>query len=614
MSAPPYAQENVTVFWEFETTQISNASPSIPIHEVVKNLRDAVRPFGPIKALRAYWDFSGQRPNLRSELSSLSSSGVSLIDCPGNGRKDLAMKIMLVDLIAHAWDTSPPHTFVVITADHDVAYAISTLRMRGYRVVTISPSGTTRDFCAQGSVNLELTRALLGLKQDVGADEFPDDSGAPAEPTTFTQRTSGYPASSTSQYQKARSTFTGTNQHERPSAGFELRDLPTTRPRRDSVFSYDPRKFGIFDMEDIPATSGIGRGSFGLGDRPLFPRSQSRAEAESRSRADSAPPNMFSTGALSAYGGFGEKKHESPNGPSSKGKQRDFPPSEPEDIAPYPGGAFSHMPYSGSVFEPFGETRPPFQSAFSFSPPRSKPEGTRSSSTSSSSSSRDSPFSLVPSPENNAETSTAPTSGDTFAFTHNHQPLQKEEIVIEVVNGPTRKSPQLPSGNPPQTEAAPQISPPISSSANETPQKVAQTSTGPKAETPASVKETPTPVVVPPVPTNMAAQPPPVAAKKTAKPATSSNTPSTMIAGSSKQAAETSPKPSVPASFQLLANVLRNNGAMTMSTLGAALLKSGRNPYSEYKNLTKLVSAAAEAGIVERRQNSDVCRLRETYA
>ena len=113
MSVQPYDQENVTIFWDFgqstfnisqvartstdlrtETTQISNAITSIAIHEVVKNLRDAVSPFGLIKSFRAYWDFSGQGIS-RLQLSSLSSSGVSLIECPGNGRKDLPAKIML---------------------------------------------------------------------------------------------------------------------------------------------------------------------------------------------------------------------------------------------------------------------------------------------------------------------------------------------------------------------------------------------------------------------------------------------------------------------------------------------------------------------------------------
>jgi hypothetical protein len=532
---------------------------------------------------------------------------IMLGECFPHCYDDLPEQITQVDLIAHAWDVSPPHTFAVITADPDMAYAISTLRMRGYRVVVISPSGTAENLSAQASVFLELTRALLGLKQDAGVDEFLDRSVLPAEPTsTSTQRQpTARPAPTTTQYQtQPRSTFIGTN--------FELHNLPTSRARRDSPFSYDRRKFDIFGgMEDIPATSDVGRGSFGLGDGHLFPRSLSRAEMESRSRADSAPPNMFSTGALPLYGALGENRNESPNGPASKGKQRELPLSEPEDIAPYPGEAFSHIPYSGSVFEPFGEKRPPFQTAFSFSPPRNKPQTMRSSSTSSTS--RDSHFSLVAFPESAVE---APTA-DTSPFTHNQQSQQKAEVVIEVANEPTRKSPPPPSGN--QTEAAPPMSPPFSSSVNEAAQKATQTLTGPDAKTHAIVEETPTPVLVPPVPTDKVAQPSTVAAKEAAKPVISSNTPPTMIASSSKQTAPASgPRrgPIVPAAFQLLVNVLRKHGPMRKSVLGETLLRSDpklySSPSSKYKSLKTLVSAATQAGIIAHR--GQAWSLTEIYA
>jgi hypothetical protein len=93
-----------------------------------------------------------------------------------------------------------------------------------------------------------------------------------------------------------------------------------------------------------------------------------------------------------------------------------------------------------------------------------------------------------------------------------------------------------------------------------------------------------------------------------------------MIAGSSKQAApasEPNPKPKVPSPFRGLADVLRNNGAMTKSALGSALLKSNPKAYSGYKNLKTLLSAAAQEGIVGLRLNKhreEVWSLEERYA
>ncbi|KAG6813357.1 hypothetical protein H0H92_011905, partial [Tricholoma furcatifolium] len=80
---------------------------------------------------------------LRSELQ---SSGVSLIDCPHNGRKDVADKMMLdllakasiVDMLAYAIDNPAPSTIILISGDRDFAYAVSVLRLRRYRVMIIS--------------------------------------------------------------------------------------------------------------------------------------------------------------------------------------------------------------------------------------------------------------------------------------------------------------------------------------------------------------------------------------------------------------------------------------------------------------------------------------------
>lgn len=65
-------------------------------YDVVNNLRQIAHSFGTLKLLKAYVDLSEQASSkslsLRSELQ---SSGVSLTDCPHNGRKDVADKMIL---------------------------------------------------------------------------------------------------------------------------------------------------------------------------------------------------------------------------------------------------------------------------------------------------------------------------------------------------------------------------------------------------------------------------------------------------------------------------------------------------------------------------------------
>lgn len=70
---------------------------AVSTYEMVKNIRSALAIYGPLKSFRLYWDHSGHpfpstAQRVRSELS---ASGVTLIDCPAEGRKGAATKKML---------------------------------------------------------------------------------------------------------------------------------------------------------------------------------------------------------------------------------------------------------------------------------------------------------------------------------------------------------------------------------------------------------------------------------------------------------------------------------------------------------------------------------------
>lgn len=77
---------------------------------VVDNIRQIAHQYGSVKLFKAYLELSEQNStkslNLRSELQ---SCGVSLTDCPHNGRKDVADKMMI-----GACTLSYLHTFSLI--------------------------------------------------------------------------------------------------------------------------------------------------------------------------------------------------------------------------------------------------------------------------------------------------------------------------------------------------------------------------------------------------------------------------------------------------------------------------------------------------------------------
>ncbi|KAI5120219.1 hypothetical protein M0805_000034 [Coniferiporia weirii] len=129
----------VGIFWDFE-----NCHPpsNMPGYSVVEKIRQAVQPLGSVQVFKAYMDVNleGKKSAQQHELQ---SSGVSLIHTPHNAKKEVADKIMLVDLMIFALDAHGPTTIVLVTGDRDFTYAISVLRLRGHDIVLITPPHAT---------------------------------------------------------------------------------------------------------------------------------------------------------------------------------------------------------------------------------------------------------------------------------------------------------------------------------------------------------------------------------------------------------------------------------------------------------------------------------------
>ena len=66
-------------------------------YTIVNNIRSIAQTFGSVKLIKAYMEVTEHVPMSRAALlrSELQSSGVSLTDCPHNGRKDVADKMIL---------------------------------------------------------------------------------------------------------------------------------------------------------------------------------------------------------------------------------------------------------------------------------------------------------------------------------------------------------------------------------------------------------------------------------------------------------------------------------------------------------------------------------------
>ncbi|KAH0830501.1 hypothetical protein J3R83DRAFT_1952 [Lanmaoa asiatica] len=143
----------VAIFWDYENCSPPSNSCGLG-YDIVNNVARIARLFGSVTTFRAYLDISAQSPKSVTLRSELQSSGVSMIDCPHNGKKDVVDKMILVDMLAFAVDHPAPATVVLITGDRDYAYAVSILKLRKYQVILVVPSSPHAPPCLESQASL----------------------------------------------------------------------------------------------------------------------------------------------------------------------------------------------------------------------------------------------------------------------------------------------------------------------------------------------------------------------------------------------------------------------------------------------------------------------------
>ncbi|KIP06014.1 hypothetical protein PHLGIDRAFT_24802 [Phlebiopsis gigantea 11061_1 CR5-6] len=173
MSSEP---ESVAIFWDYENCEIPGVADS---YLVTNGIRRIAHEYGNVKVFKAYSEsYEVVSPRTTVLRSDLQACGVTMVDCPHNGRKDVADKMIMVDILAHAIDCPPPSTVLLISGDRDFSYAVSTMRLRGYRVVLLAPGAAHSSLRSQASVVYEWPRSVL--QADMPAPTPPPKSRTPA--------------------------------------------------------------------------------------------------------------------------------------------------------------------------------------------------------------------------------------------------------------------------------------------------------------------------------------------------------------------------------------------------------------------------------------------------
>ncbi|KAJ2930087.1 hypothetical protein H1R20_g7011, partial [Candolleomyces eurysporus] len=106
----------------------------------------AARTLGELKSFKFYVDVNGTTRGSRSRFrSELKFAGVTIVDTASEGREGSPAKMVLTDTFVYALDNPAPQKVLLVSGDPDLCYGISLLRLRGYQVYLLGPSGSRRN-------------------------------------------------------------------------------------------------------------------------------------------------------------------------------------------------------------------------------------------------------------------------------------------------------------------------------------------------------------------------------------------------------------------------------------------------------------------------------------
>jgi hypothetical protein len=128
-SRPPLA-----VFWDIENVPIPAKTSG---RDITTSLKSILAPHGELIQFRVYASIGLNHipPGKRSDLQ---LSGCHLVDCPHQGRKEVADKMIIVDAMQFAFQHPESATLCFITGDVDYAYLLASLQRPQWKTIVIS--------------------------------------------------------------------------------------------------------------------------------------------------------------------------------------------------------------------------------------------------------------------------------------------------------------------------------------------------------------------------------------------------------------------------------------------------------------------------------------------
>jgi NYN domain len=174
----------LAVFWDLENLPVPAAYTG---RYVAARLKAVLAEHGDLVEFRGYASI-GLNNIPEEKRSDLQLSGCHLVDCPHNGRKDVADKMIIVDAMNFVNDRPDGAVLCFITGDSDYAYLLSTLQKRpNCRTLVISNGAGDSMLHMNCSVNLRWGSDILR------------PAAAPVEPLLAKRKVAGVSVSSPKQ-------------------------------------------------------------------------------------------------------------------------------------------------------------------------------------------------------------------------------------------------------------------------------------------------------------------------------------------------------------------------------------------------------------------------------
>ncbi|GAA6041485.1 hypothetical protein JCM8097_001899 [Rhodosporidiobolus ruineniae] len=161
----------VGVFWDYENVRFpSQYTP----HPALARLRDLALSKGRVQVLKAYMDTEHERAVRTTALrAQLAQSGWQVQDCPHDGKKDVADKMLMTDALVFALTQKGPTVVIMITGDRDFAYTLSTLRMHRCQVILLTTPSASVSLRQSAHEVLDWRSDILQLAPKLPAERPP---------------------------------------------------------------------------------------------------------------------------------------------------------------------------------------------------------------------------------------------------------------------------------------------------------------------------------------------------------------------------------------------------------------------------------------------------------